>query len=132
MSIPMPILDKPIWSYNDEKYRRMKLSSYINKKDRTEAFKFFVSSIESMIKAKECNMTFDKNKMNAQLKTSTDTVIIKYIEMSTSIETPIIGEYAWLDQDFFSVHKVGKDECLMFDAFDVKNRNYSKPLSNYF
>lgn len=132
MFLPMPILDKPIWNYDEERYKRMLQSSYSNKKERVAAFRHFVSEIERLSKSKECELTFDKNKMSAKLVTPKYDILVKYIEMNISMETSTIGEYKWLDQDFFSVHIIGQDICYMFDAYDVKRETYLETLGKIF
>ena len=131
MPIPMPIFTPFVWQYNEEKYTQLKSASFRDKKERNKYFRELVKYLDKNILSKT-EHTIDYGAINVSCKfEGTVNLKVQSCSLSTAIESPNVGIYDWLDEDFFVI-SLENDSKIRIGALEMKSETYSEKLSKLF
>ena len=131
MPIPMPIFTPFVWQYNEEKYTQLKNASFRDKKERNKYFRELVKYLDKNILSKTEHI-IDYGAINFSCKfEGTVNLKVQSCSLSTSIESPNVGIYDWLDEDFFVI-SLENETKIRISAEEMKSETYSEKLSKLF
>jgi hypothetical protein len=131
MPIPMPIFTPFVWQYNEEKYTQLKNASFRDKKERNKYFRELVKYLDKNILSKTEHI-IDYGAINVSCKfEGTVNLKVQSCSLSTSIESPNVGIYDWLDEDFFVI-SLENETKIRITAEEMKSEIYSEKLSKLF
>lgn len=131
MPIPMPVFTPFVWEYNQEKYTALKAASFRDKKERNKYFRELVKYLnKNILSENEYNIDYGAINVSCKIEGSTN-IKIQSCSLSTSIESPTVGVYDWLDEDFFVI-SLENGTKIKISAVEMKAAAYEEKLSKLF
>ncbi len=126
--IPIPVISKKVWNYNEEKYMKLKNASYRDKKERNKFFRCLIHTMKkNLFLETEPEIKYENLTISCSIETY-NIFNVKSVNYSTCIESKEVGVYDWLDEDFFSISMNG-GQALLIGAEDMKNGSYEILIS---
>jgi len=129
--IPMPVFTPFVWEYNEEKYTQLKNASFRDKKERNKYFRELIKYLnKNCSEATEHKIDYGAINVSCKIE-GTVNLKVQSCSLSTSIESPSVGVYDWLDEDFFLISSDNGTK-IRISAEEMKSETYSEKLSKLF